>query len=107
MKAVLKNYRQSPRKVRLITSLIQGKEVERALAELELLIKRGALPVKKVLASAAANAVAQGKRLGDLIIKEAVVNEGVTLKRSRPRARGRAFPILKRSSHITITLGEK
>lgn len=107
MKAVLKNYRQSPRKVRLITSLIQGKSVERALAELELLIKRGALPVKKVLASAAANAVAQGKSLDSLIIKEAVVNPGVTLKRSRPRARGRAFPILKRSSHITITLGEK
>ena len=107
MKAVLKNYRQSPRKVRLITSLIQGKDVTRALAELELLIKRGELPVKKVLSSAAANAVAQGKSLESLIIKEAVVNEGVTLKRSRPRARGRAFPILKRSSHITITLGEK
>ncbi len=107
MKAVLKNYRQSPRKVRLITSLIQDKSVERALAELDLLIKRGSLPVKKVLASAAANAKTQGKNLTDLIIKEAVVNEGTVLKRSMPRARGRAFPILKRSSHISITLGEK
>jgi large subunit ribosomal protein L22 len=107
MKAVLKNYRQSPRKIRLITSLIQGKSVERALAELDLLIKRGSLPVKKVLASAAANAKTQGKNLTDLIIKEAVVNEGTVLKRSMPRARGRAFPILKRSSHISITLGEK
>jgi large subunit ribosomal protein L22 len=107
MKAVLKNYRQSPRKVRLITSLIQGKSVERALAELDLLIKRGSLPVKKVLASATANAKTQGKNLSDLIIKEAVVNEGTVLKRSMPRARGRAFPILKRSSHISITLGEK
>jgi large subunit ribosomal protein L22 len=107
MKAVLKNYRQSPRKVRLIATLIQGKDVTRALAELDLLIKRGALPVKKILASAAANAVTQGKKIEDLIVKEAVVNPGVTLKRSRPRARGRAFPILKRSSHISITLGEK
>jgi large subunit ribosomal protein L22 len=107
MKAILKNYRQSPRKVRLITSLIHGKKVDIATRELELLIKRGALPVKVLLDSAVANAVQMGKDKANLFIKEAVVNEGMVLKRMMPRARGRGFPILKRSSHISITLGEK
>jgi large subunit ribosomal protein L22 len=107
MKAILKNYRQSPRKVRLITTLIQGKNVDVAIRELDLLIKRGSLPVKKVLMSAVANAIHAGKDRASLIVKESVTNEGVVLKRSMPRARGRAFPILKRSSHISITLGEK
>jgi large subunit ribosomal protein L22 len=107
MKAILKNYRQSPRKVRLITTLIQGKSVDVAIRELDLLIKRGSLPVKKVLLSAVANAVHAGKDRANLIVKESVTNEGLVLKRSMPRARGRAFPILKRSSHISITLGEK
>jgi large subunit ribosomal protein L22 len=107
MKAILTNYRQSPRKVRLVTSLIQGKNVDRAIRELDLLIKRGSLPVKKVLMSAVANAIAQGKNRENLIVKEAVTNEGMVLKRMMPRARGRGFPILKRSSHISITLSEK
>jgi large subunit ribosomal protein L22 len=107
MKAILKNYRQSPRKVRLITTLIQGKNVDIAIRELDLLIKRGSLPVKKVLMSAVANAIAQGKDRANLIVKESVTNEGMVLKRMMPRARGRGFPILKRSSHISITLGEK
>jgi large subunit ribosomal protein L22 len=108
MKAILKNYRQSPRKVRLITSLIKGKTAERAIRELDLLIKKGSLPVKKVLQSALQNAVHNyGKTIENLFVKEAIVSEGTVLKRSMPRARGRAFPILKRSSHITITVAEK
>ncbi len=108
MKAILKNYRQSPRKVRLITSLIKGKKVDIAIRELDLLIKRGSLPVKKVLNSAIQNAVHNhGKDFANLIVKEAIVSEGTVLKRSMPRARGRAFPILKRCSHITITVEEK
>lgn len=108
MKAILKNYRQSPRKVRLITTLIKGKTVENALRELDNLVKRGSLPVKKVLLSAVANAVKNsGKNVEKLFVKEARVDEGIVMKRSMPRARGRAYPILKRNSHIQITLGEK
>ena len=108
MKAILKNYRQAPRKTRLVTTLIQGKRVDRALVELNNLVKRGSLPVKKVLLSAIANAIKNdGKKLENLFVKEARVDDGLTMKRSMPRARGRAFPILKRTSHILITLGEK
>jgi large subunit ribosomal protein L22 len=107
MKAILKNYRQSPRKVRLITTLIKGKKVESALRELDLLVKRGSLPVKKVLQSAIANAVAKGANQAKLFVKEARVDEGMVLKRMMPRARGQGKPILKRSSHVMITLIEK
>ena len=108
MKAILKNHRQSPRKVRLITTLIQGKKVADALVELENLVKRGSLPIKKVLLSAIANAVQNDKKVENkLYVKEARVDEGIVLKRMMPRARGQGKPILKRSSHILITLMEK
>ncbi len=108
MKAILKNYRQSPRKVRLITTLIQGKSVADALVELDNLIKRGSLPVKKVLLSALANALKNDKKVeSKLYVKEARTDEGLVLKRMMPRARGQGKPILKRSSHVMITLGEK
>jgi large subunit ribosomal protein L22 len=108
MKAILKNYRQSPRKVRLITTLIKGKTIANAYAELDNLVKRGSLPVKKVLQSAVSNAVKNsGKSEANLIIKEARVDEGMVLKRMMPRARGQGKPILKRSSHILITLADK
>ena len=74
MKAILKNYRQSPRKVRLISTLIQGKSIASAIAELDNLVKRGSLPVKKVLLSAVANAVKnEGKNVENLFIKEAIL----------------------------------
>lgn len=108
MKAILKNYRQSPRKVRLVTTLIKGKKVDVALNELKNLVKRGSSPVTKVLLSAIANAVKNdGKKQENLFVKEARVDEGIVLKRMMPRARGQGKPILKRSSHIMITLGEK
>jgi large subunit ribosomal protein L22 len=104
MKANLKNYRQAPRKVRLISTLIQGKKVEDAERELELLVKRGAGPILKILLSAVANAEQMGRSKIDLKVKEARVDSGVTLKRMMPRARGRGFPILKRTSNIQIVL---
>jgi large subunit ribosomal protein L22 len=108
MKAILKNYRQAPRKVRLITTLIKGKKVDRALVELNHLVKRGSAPVKKVLLSAIANAVKNdGKNEANLFVKEARVDDGLVLKRMMPRARGQGKQILKRTSHIMITLGEK
>jgi large subunit ribosomal protein L22 len=104
MKAHLNNYRQAPRKVRLITSLVQGKNAAQAQAILSNLIKRGALPLKKLLDSAVANS---GVAASDLIIKSATVDKGVVIKRWMPRAMGRAFPIHKHTSKVTIELAKK
>jgi len=101
MKAALKNYRQAPRKVRLVTDLIKGKSVENAKAELKHLPKRAAEPVLKLLNSAVANA--GGK--DNLYVKDITVDRGVIMKRSMPRAHGRAFPIHKHTSHVFIELG--
>ncbi len=107
MKAVLKNYRQSPRKVRLIADLVRGKKVDQALAQLNFVDKRAAGPFAKVILSAKANALATGVAADALIIKKVSVDKGVTQKRFMPRARGSASPINKRSSHITVELGTK
>ncbi len=107
MKAYLKNYRQSPRKVRLVAGLIRGKKVTEAIAELDFLAKRAGTPMKKLLMSAVANAKGMGKEVDDLIIKELQVDKGVTLKRMMPAAMGTGHRINKRTSHILITLGEK
>jgi len=106
MRAILSNYRQAPRKVRLVADTIRGKQVTDALAQLRFLDKRASLPVKKLLESAVANAKSAGIDTSSLFVKGIEVNGGVTLKRSMPRARGRAFPILKRTSHITLTLAQ-
>ncbi|MBI2046420.1 MAG: 50S ribosomal protein L22 [Parcubacteria group bacterium] len=109
MRAFLKNYRQSPRKVRVVANAIRGKRVPDALIALSVLPKRATTPLKKLLESAVANAKnTEGKNdMHALFVKDIQVNKGVTLKRSMPRAMGRATPINKRSSHITIVLGEK
>ncbi|MFA6392631.1 MAG: 50S ribosomal protein L22 [Candidatus Paceibacterota bacterium] len=107
MKAFLKNYRQSPRKVRLVADLIKGKRVSEAFTQLENLPKRASLPVKKLLASAVANAKSAGINEADLYIANVTVNEGIVMKRSMPRARGSASRINKRTSHIMLTLIEK
>lgn len=107
MKAFLKNYRQSPRKVRLVAGLIRRKGVKEAIAELDFLAKRAGFPIKKLLMSAVANAKTSGKDLNDLFIKELRVDKGVTLKRMMPAAMGTGHRINKRTSHITLMLGEK
>lgn len=105
--AQLSNYRQSPRKVRLIADLVRGKKVSHVLPMLDLLGKRAALPVKKLIQSAGANAVHNdGLDKDTLFIEEIRVDEGFTLKRHRARARGRAFPIRKRTSHVFVRLAE-
>lgn len=107
MKAILSNYRQSPRKVRLVTDLVKGKQVSRALAELRALPKRAGDAVEKLLMSAVANAKAnKGISEENLVVKSARVDKGMVLKRRMPRARGSAFPINKRSSSIVIELSE-
>ena len=104
MKAQLNNYRQAPRKVRLITSLVQGKSAVQAQALLANLIKRGSLPIKKLLDSAIANA---GVPADQLVVKKATVDKGVIIKRWMPRAMGRAFPIHKHTSKVVIELAKK
>ena len=107
MKAFLKQYRQSPRKVRLVADLVRGKNVERALVELDYMTQRASGVVKKLVASAVANAKNNDDReTQSLIIEEIRVDEGKTLYRSRPRSRGRSTVIRKRTSHIIVTLGE-
>jgi large subunit ribosomal protein L22 len=106
MKAFLKNYRQSPRKVRLVANLIKGKKVEEALVELDFLVKRASTPVKKLIESAVANAKNDGKQAEDLFVKDLRVDKGIILKRWRARAMGRGARINKRTSHITLILGE-
>ncbi len=107
MKAFLKNYRQSPRKVRLVGDAISGKKVTEAMLYLSFLPKRAASPISKLVASAVANAKQAGEKTEDLIISSIRIDKGVVLKRMMPRARGSAFRINKRSSHITLTLGQK
>lgn len=107
MKAILKNYRQSPRKVRLVADVIRGKKVNDALNALRFVEKRAADPVAKVIRSAVANAVQAGSSPESLKIIHVSVDKGTTLKRFMPRARGSASRINKRSSHITVTLGNK
>ena len=107
MRAFLKNYRQSPRKVRLVASLVKGKGVPEALAELEFLPKRASLPIKKLLLSAVANAKEKGVNAEGLFIKEFQVDKGITMKRMRPAAMGSSHRINKRSSHLNLILAEK
>jgi large subunit ribosomal protein L22 len=107
MKAFLKNYRQSPRKVRLLADLVRGKDVKKALSVLQFANKRAAGPFAGVLKSAVANAKAMGKDVDGLFVKQIAVDQGSTTKRFMPRARGSASTINKRSSHIKVELGER
>ena len=98
----------SPRKVRLVVDAVRGMAVAPALAQLTFMSRAAARPVKKLLESAIANAEHNFKldRAG-LYIKAALVPQGPTLKRWRPRAMGAAAPILKRTSHVTLVLESK
>ena len=108
MSAHTRYVRQSPRKVRLIADLIRGLDVSVALAQLAYTVKAARLPVEKTLRSAVANAENNFQKHRDaLFVKEIQINEGADLRRSRPRAFGRAAPILKHSCHILIILGER
>ena len=108
MRAFLKNYRQSPRKVRLVANLVRGKEVSRALTSLAFLPKRAALPVRKLILSAVSNAKqGAGRDEKDLVIKNIQVDEGFTFKRIEYRARGSSNVIKKRTSHVLVELGER
>jgi large subunit ribosomal protein L22 len=100
--------RLSPQKVRLIADQIRGKEVDKALDILKFSNKKSAAVVKKVLESAIANAEHNdGADIDGLKVSEIFIDQGPTLKRLRPRARGRADRIVKPTSHITVTVAEQ
>jgi len=108
VRAVAKNTGVPPRKARLLVNMVRGKTVDKALTELEFYPSPTAKVVAKVIKSAAANAenVFQ-MSTSDLKIVGIFADEAPALKRYRPRARGRVSPILKRSSHITVIVGEQ
>lgn len=107
MKASLTNYRQSPRKVRLVANAVKGKSVAQAEVELSYMPKRAADPIKKLIKSAAANASKEGVAVDSLVIKNIEVNQGLVMKRFMPRAMGSAKPIKKKMSHVAVVLAEK
>jgi len=108
VEAKLNYTRMSPRKVRLVADLVRGKHVLEAENILEFTVRRPAEPVLKLLRSAIANAEHNHSlKKENLYISEIRVDGGPTIKRFRPRARGAAFPINKRTSHVFIKLEEK
>jgi len=107
-RAVTRYVRISPRKARLVVDMIRGQRVEQALGILEFTSRRAARLIAKTVKSAVANAESnQNVDVDRLYVKRAYVDEGPTLKRFMPRAHGRATPILKRTSHVTIVVDEK
>ncbi len=105
--ATLKFTHLSPQKLRLVADQVRGMPVDKAINILAFSEKKGAVIVKKVLESAIANAENNdGADIDELKISAIQVNQGPTMKRLRPRARGRADRILKRTSHLTVTVSE-
>jgi len=110
-KAIEKYIRISPRKVKWVIDIVRKKPVDEAIGILSLTPNRAAVYVKKAIQSASANATENFKEYkvaeDDLVIKEIYVTEGPTLKRFKPRARGRADRVLKRTSHITVLVSDE
>ncbi|BAR05857.1 50S ribosomal protein L22 [Parascardovia denticolens IPLA 20019] len=112
-KAIARHVRVTPRKARRMVDLIRGKKATEAITILKFAPQAAAVPVRKTLESAVANArVLADKenapfRENELVVKETYVDEGVTLKRFRARAQGRAGRINKRTSHITVVVADK
>ncbi len=107
-RAYLRNARISPRKVQIVLDQIRNKPVEIAMATLKHTPKAACEPLEKLLKSAIANAENNHNMdKNNLYVAECFVSPGTIMKRIRPRAQGRAYKILKRSSHVTLVLREK
>ena len=104
--ATLSDFRQSPRKMRLVANLVKGKKVSEALINLDFTAKRASDPVRTLIASALANAKSLGMDTENLIVKNIQVNSGKILYRRLPAARGSAHPMRKRTSQIYVELAE-
>lgn len=106
--ATARYLRGSTRKARLVTEAIKGRPVEEAAAALRFMPQHAAKDIARVLKSATANAENNHNlSADDLFVLDALANEGPTIKRWRPRAQGRAFPIHKPMTHITIVVGDR
>ena len=105
MKALLKNYHQSPRKVRLVANLIRGKSVAAARSLLSFQPQKSSPALLKLLESAVANARFSGNSPENLFVKTIAVNKGMILKRFKPMARGRAAQFHRTMSIVTLELG--
>lgn len=106
-RATLQYLRMSPRKVRLVADLVRGLDVQSAVAQLEACSRQAAVPLLKLLRSAMANVEHEHQGTSpSLIVDTIFVDDGPSLKRIRPRAFGRAYPITKRTSHVEIVLKE-
>jgi large subunit ribosomal protein L22 len=111
-KAQARFVRVTPQKARRVVDLIRGRQAVEAVAVLEFAPQAASEPVRKVVQSAIANARVKASQASEpfderlLVVESAYVDEGPTLKRFRPRAQGRAYRIRKRTSHITVVLGE-
>ena len=106
--ATAKYLRGSTRKARLVTAAIKGRPVEEAAALLRFMPQHAARDIARVLQSATANAENNHNLSAeDLFVADAIANEGPTIKRWRPRAQGRAFPIHKPMTHITIVVADR
>lgn len=111
-KAQARFVRVTPMKARRVIDVVRGKSATEALTTLQFAPQAAAEPVRKVLASAIANARVKADQASErfdedkLVVLEAYVDEGPTMKRFRPRAQGRAARVLKRTSHITVVVGE-
>ena len=106
-KATLSNFRQAPRKMRLVANTVRGKKVTDVLTNLDFTAKKASLPLKTLIQSALSNAKNLGISTENLIVKVVKVDSDKILYRRRPVSRGRAHPIRKPTSIIYIELGEK
>lgn len=107
VRARAKFIRMSPKKIRLVIDVIRGKSTDKALEQLNFINKKASLPIKKLIESGIANGVNNYELdKENLFIKEIFVDEGPALRRWMPKAFGRATPLRKRSSHITLVLSE-
>ncbi len=105
--ARLSNLRTAPRKVRMVADMVRGKKLAEAQSLLSFTVNKSARPILKLLNSAAASATHDLKLdESNLFVSKIIVGEGPKLKRWHPMSRGRAYPIIKRTSHIVLVLGE-
>jgi len=105
--AQLSDYRQSPRKVRVVATSVRGKSVGEAIDQLSFLGKKAALPIEKLIRSAVANAESKNLVVDHLVVKEIRVDSGKILYRRLPASRGRSSILRKRTSHVQVVLEEK
>ena len=106
-RAIHRYARIAPRKARLVADMIRGMPVDKAMTALDFSKKRAAWYYKAVLKSALANAEENDANVTSLIVSESRVDEGPTIKRFQPKDRGRAHPIMKRTSHLHVVLDER